>query len=94
MFLFRIPASKFPLGIVFVTTNVLNIITLGEIADALRRHSQGDWGDLCPKGVDQNNDAVIHGKMIHSVYGDGDFLFWIITEADRSVTSIRLPDDY
>ena len=61
----------------------------------LRRHLQGDWGDICPEDAELNNDALKVGKRVHSVYplSPTDKL-WVITEADRSVTTLLLPNDY
>jgi hypothetical protein len=59
------------------------------------RHWQGDWGDLETEDVEANQAALKHGTRLFSSYriGDGDTL-WIITEADRSSTTLLLPSEY
>jgi hypothetical protein len=64
---------------------------LGEL---LSRHVMGDWGDLNDAGKKVNDHAAEHGGRILSAYVEGGVEFWIITEADRSVTTILLPHDY
>lgn len=60
----------------------------------LDRHISGDWGDVCPSDAQANNDALAEGDRLMSVYFVGDQKIWIITEWDRSVTTLLLPDDY
>jgi hypothetical protein len=62
----------------------------------LARHQIGDWGDLDPEDKKENDFSVAHGYRILSAYTlkDGQSKIWIITEADRSVTTILLPEDY
>ncbi|RIJ09982.1 hypothetical protein DXT77_14665 [Pseudomonas sp. 91RF] len=59
------------------------------------RHMQGDWGDLCLEDCKLNEDALINGDRLMSVYNiNAEQKIWIITEADRSVTTILLPEEY
>jgi hypothetical protein len=61
----------------------------------LDRHAAGDWGDLAQTDKDSNECAVTAGDdRILSAYGKGDAKLWIITEWDRSVTTILRPDEY
>lgn len=62
----------------------------------LVRHSAGDWGDVAKEDSTLNNQALKDGARILSAYTlrDGETRIWIITEADRSVTTILLPSDY
>jgi hypothetical protein len=62
----------------------------------LRRHVTGDWGDLCDDDKAENQLAVKEGFRILSAYRlpRTGVKFWIITEADRSVTTFLLPDEY
>jgi hypothetical protein len=87
-------ACSFPLGDVVITTNASNTLLAEQINDGLRRHAAGDWGDLCPEDAQQNRDALLYGSRLFSAYGEDSTRFWIITEADRSVTTILLPQDY
>jgi hypothetical protein len=86
---------RFPLGRLVITTNAARTLTPREMHDALRRHESGDWGDLPAEDASQNDAALCQSEgRLFSAYGEGDGKFWIITEADRSVTTILLPDDY
>ena len=85
---------RFPLGQVAVTANASVRLTTEEVLTALRRHASGDWGDLCPEDTLANDSAVQEGDRLLSAYGKGDQRFWIITESDRSVTTILLPAEY
>jgi len=61
----------------------------------LIKHMNGDWGELCPEDKAENELSVREGFRILSSYRDrNDVKFWIITEADRSSTTILLPEDY
>jgi hypothetical protein len=87
----------FPLGRLMATPGVMNAI--GNSGDSvetfLARHSTGDWGDVCDEDKKENNFAVTHGFRILSSYHlvDGRKI-WIITESDRSVTTVLLPEEY
>ena len=62
---------------------------------ALRRHASGDWGDVPDEDWEENNRSLAAGYSILSAYTDRlGIRFWIITEGDRSVTTILLPDEY
>ena len=62
------------------------------------RHTSGDWGDLCEEDVQVNEDALKYKNRLFSVYTTTIFnvetKVWIITEADRSLTTILLPNEY
>jgi hypothetical protein len=85
---------KFPLGRVVMTADAALRIPWHALKDGLRRHATCDWGDLDPQDVRSNEDALKHGGRLLSAYGHGDTRFWIITEANRSATTILLPEDY
>jgi hypothetical protein len=61
----------------------------------LSRHLRGDWGELCQEDKAENELSLKHGFRLLSSYPitDNDTL-WIITEADRSVTTLLLPSEY
>ena len=90
----RIVASRFPLGQLTITAAAAGQLTPEEIADGIIRHARGDWGDIRPDDFRENELAVRDGFRLLSAYGRGDHRFWIITEADRSVTTVLLPEDY
>jgi hypothetical protein len=87
-------AAKFPLGKVVITANAARRLDTVAVQAGLRRHARGDWGKLDPPDIRDNEDALQHGDRLLSAYGQGARRFWIITEADRSATTILLPEDY
>ena len=86
---------KFEAGQVVMTPGAAEAIPeLVRIA-ALTRHLNGDWGDVCEEDKAANNRALRDGDRLLSAYRAPDGTkFWIITEADRSATTILLPDEY
>jgi hypothetical protein len=87
-------AVRFPLGQVAITANASLQLSTEAVFTALSRHAAGDWGDLCPEDSLANDTALQHGDRLFSAYGQGEYRFWVITEADRSVTTVLLPEDY
>ena len=92
----------FDLGQLGATPGALGLLagTFGPDAAAmltslLRRHVTGDWGDLDEEDRRDNDAAVRHGTRVFSAYRvtSADRV-WIITEADRSVTTVLLPEEY
>ena len=65
------------------------------VAESLSRHTKCDWGDTCIEDAALNQEAIINDDRILSVYkySDGTKI-WIITEADRSYTTILFPSEY
>lgn len=97
-------APLFPLGQIVATPGALNAVSCVFALDGLLlRHASGDWGCVDPEDAETNRFALAEGLRILSAYpidpdkpcaGYGDNCLWIITEADRSVTTILLPDEY
>jgi hypothetical protein len=88
-------SSKFPLGQVVATPNALDSLSQPDILTALRRHAAGDWGDVSDEDRQENELSLEEGLRLLSVYRSaGGTKFWIITEADRSSTTVLLPEDY
>ncbi len=84
-----------PLGMTVITPAAMAKIDPEDVLAALGRHAQGDWGLVCPEDWLENEISLREGFRLLSVYEDrGSKRFWIITEADRSVTTILLPSDY
>ena len=85
-----------PLGRVVATPGVLRLLSeAGEDPfDYLARHASGDWGELCAFDLRQNEIALREGLRIFSSYDTTAGRCWIITEANRSVTTILLPEEY
>jgi hypothetical protein len=87
--------QKFPAGQILITTNAREQLSESDVQQALRRHLAGDWGDCEPEDAAANEDALLHGERLLSVYHtSASVKFWIITEADRSATTVLMPDDY
>jgi len=85
----------FPLGQMVMTPGVRDGIPPSEMLRALRRHAGGDWGDLEPRDRQANDDALKHGDRLLSSYrATNGTKFWIITEANRAVTTVLLPEEY
>ncbi len=84
-----------PVGRVVVTACANEVLIHEDIISAIKRHQTGDWGDVCKADWKANDNARKLGERILSAYTStsGD-KFWIITEADRSYTTILLSRDY
>lgn len=86
---------KFHVGRIVSTPGALDATTPTEVFGALVRHVQGDWGDVCKSDAQANDQALKSGARLLSVYHtEHGEKFWIITEADRSVTTLLLPEEY
>ena len=92
------PASeggKFPLGQVVATSTALAALPTQDVAAALDRHRRGDWGEVGREDWQANERALERGERLLSAYQATDGTrFWIITEWDRSLTTVLLPEDY
>lgn len=84
----------FPLGRLLITPGAQAVFSSEEVFSAVARHRQGDWGTLCKEDCRRNNSALRNGGRIFSAYQYHEEKLWIITEADRSVTTILLPHEY
>ena len=93
----------FPLGRVVATHGALETVPWPRLTESLARHARGDWGVTCPDDDATNDQALVDGCRVLSAYpidpalpckGFGDNCLWIITEADRSATTLLLPDEY
>ncbi|WP_146501962.1 hypothetical protein [Rubinisphaera italica] len=86
---------RFPPGQIVITSNALAQLSHAEVFTALKRHLTGDWGDCCPEGRQANELALELGGRVFSVYHSEDHhKFWIITEADHTLTTVLMQDDY
>ncbi len=89
------PHKTFLLGQLYATPGALGDVHSEDRLNALVRHSQGDWGECSPDDWQANEEALETGSRLFSVYRDRTGTkFWIITEADRSITTILLPSEY
>jgi hypothetical protein len=82
----------FPLGKVCATPGVIALGLL--LIDYVRRHQCGDWGDLGADDKEANERSLKDGSRLLSAYQTPKGKIWIITEADRSITTLLLPDEY
>jgi len=62
--------------------------------ESLKRHARGDWGDLCQEDKQENELSLKEGFRILSAYQNQGEKIWIITEADRSATTVLFPEEY
>ena len=88
--------APFPLGRAVATPGALETIlgAGGDPFDYIVRPAAGDWGDLCAHDRRENGLALRYGRRVLSSYEVGGGRVWVITEADRSVTTILLPEEY
>jgi hypothetical protein len=89
------PIAKFRCGKIVSTPNALSRLTQEEILLGIKRHQAGDWGDVDEHDRQANERALIEGTRLWSVYHAANGVkFQIITEANRSATTVLLPEDY
>jgi hypothetical protein len=88
--------APLPLGRVVATPGALKLLMEGKQHpfEYLARHATGDWGELCQYDRRQNEIALRDGYRVLSSYPLRRERVWIITEADRSITTILLPEEY
>lgn len=89
-----VQCASVPMGNVVITPNALDQLTPADVQLGLQRHQSGDWGNLGEEDWKENDDALANGRRLLSSYRSGSTTFWIITEADRSATTVLMPDDY
>lgn len=90
--------SRFRAGQLVMTASVNDLVQRGAFNPVpyLQRHLDGDWGDLCDDDRRQNDAALKSGedRLFSSYQVTSDLKIWIITEWDRSVTTLLLPSEY
>ena len=97
--------TRFPAGQVVATRGVADLMAENTefatfVRESLERHLNHDWGDVDAEDKRTNDHALGNGLRILSAYNDGRFpkngvaTIWIITEADRSATTILFPNEY
>lgn len=87
--------SLFSLGSVVITSNALASLNAEDVRASVHRHASGDWGDLCAADRASNERALLGEGRLFSVYHDRERRkLYVITEHDRSVTTVLLPEDY
>lgn len=93
--------KKFNLGQVVITKDIEEKMKEDRsfrvfVQVSIGRYVHRDWGQTCDEDAKANNRAIQNGERIRAVYKQlrTDTTIWIITEADRSVTTIMFPDEY
>ena len=91
----KIEKNKFELGQTVITPGAQQSLHPEDVFSCLRRHAAGDWGECGPEDWQENEFSLGKHLRLFSVYHDrAGTKFWIITEADRSSTTILLPSEY
>ncbi len=88
---------RFSLGRIVATPGALRALEEANQSpfEFLARYQAGDWGEICEEDRRENEFSVRKGFRILSAYRTrNNTKIWIITEADRSVTTLLLPDEY
>jgi hypothetical protein len=67
---------------------------LTKVLDCLKRYASGDWGDLCEEDIQANESAIEYGDRVLGAYETEEGKLYIITEADRSLTTVLFADEY
>ena len=90
-----VQCASFPLGFIVITPNALDQLTPADTHRGLQRHQAGDWGELDEHDRQENDTALRTGLRLLSAYrASNGVTYWIITEADRSATTLLMPEDY
>ena len=90
---------KFSLGMIVVTRGVNDRVAVDTsfslfVLESLKRHAKGDWGELSTEDKKENDFSLDKHLRLLSSYQHKDIKIWIITEADRSVTTVLFPSEY
>jgi hypothetical protein len=89
--------TLFPLGRLVATPGALDLLRSGGedlLPTLLERHRSGDWGDVPLEDARENEFSVRHGFRIVSSYRVAGERLWVITERNRSATTLLLPSEY
>lgn len=86
----------FALGQIVATPGALELLESAEEAsnEFIAKHVSGNWGDLCDEDRELNDAALKEQSRLFSAYTVGNEKIWVITEADRSSTTLLLPSEY
>jgi hypothetical protein len=90
-----IAPAKFSPGKIVISPAALRLLSAEDIQGAIQAHVCGEWGDLGREDREENDRAVALGRRLLSVYHTPEGIkFWVITEADRTVTNIFLREPH
>ncbi len=87
----------FPLGKVVITPGAISGLKQLKLSpyDLLLRHQSGDWGDMVKQDYQTNLEALLFGRRLMSAYQlEQNIKIWIVTESNRIMTTILLPEEY
>ena len=88
-------SKNITLGQTVITAQAADALHPVDVLNALGRHARGDWGEVCAEDAAENELSITEGARLLSAYTDRSGVkFWIITEWDRSSTTVLLPEDY
>ena len=90
---------KFSLGRIVWTRGVNDKIVVDVffakfVLKSIRRHANCDWGELSDEDLRENNFSLDKNLRLFSAYSQNEDKIWVITEADRSITTILFPSEY
>ena len=87
--------KRLALGRLIITRGIFEYVPEGDFWAAVTRHTNGDWGEVCDSDWELNDAALTNNARVLSIYtADNGVRFWIITEWDRSSTTVLLPLEY
>jgi hypothetical protein len=91
--------ALFPLGRLVATPGALALLRRSAVGEdhlptLLERHQSGDWGEVPEEDARENEFSIRHGFRVLSSYRVAGERLWIITERDRSATTVLLPEEY
>jgi len=87
--------AKFELGEIVVTPGAALRLDPKDVQNSIARHTRGDWGELEPDDRRENDERIEKGGPLASIYKDSrGTTFYILTESDRSATTVLLPEEY
>lgn len=90
-----VTGELFRFGKVAITAAAMQALSPNTVAEALDRHAKGDWGTVCKKDWEANDLALSEpGRLLSAYEAKDQTVFWIITEWNRTATTILLPSDY
>jgi hypothetical protein len=86
---------KFCLGKLLITPGAMKQLSPMEVLESLGRHARGDWGNVGEEDWEENEFSLREGfRLLSSYQSRNETKFWVITEHDRSITTVLLPEEY
>lgn len=90
-----VSVARFDLGRIVTTPGARDLLTEDDLLSALVRHMAGNWGELCEQDRTLNDLALSEGgRLVSRFTSQSGKAYYVITEADRSVTTFLLPEEY